>query len=223
MNDSKNLAELHSYVTLKPVDPSYVEPFGERVFQWVRRCYRERPLMSFFYLNLLTLQSRVTRLNITFFYIILSMLVNMMYFDRSDHSFDIAIWKSSIKAVSSFTILIILQNVFDIELFTTLYPTKRQFNIRIIVLIIFLLLYIAQIVTLFIYSTLNKNNHANTLEWFGLFLFGLIQSELVYSLIASFSKAVFFTFFSKDPFLEEGEKIIYTYRNKLFNKTSNVS
>lgn len=216
LKDEKCFAELRSYVTLKPVDPSYVEPFGERVFQWVRRCYRERPLMSFFYLNLLTPQSRVTRLNITYFYIILSMLVNMMYFNESKGG-DIRfiVWTSSIKSITAFLILLILQNAFDIECFTTHYPTKRQFNIRIAVYLICFLIYIGQIVMLLIYSTVYQNNRKVTINWLVGFLTGLIQSEFFFSLIAAFSKAILFTFFSKDPFTQEGEKIIMTYRNKL--------
>lgn len=174
--------------------------------------------MSFFYLNLLTPQSRVTRLNITYFYIILSMLVNMMYFNKKKVDLNYVLWTSSIKSISSYLILLILQNVFDIEVFTTFHPTKRQFNIRIVVYIIFFIIYVAQIITLLIYSTLYKNNRGNTVAWLLLFIINLIQSEFFYALIAAFSKATLYTFFSKDPFTEEGEKIIMTYRNKLFNQ-----
>lgn len=211
-----NSAETHSLITLKPVDPSYVEPYGERVFQWVRRCYRERPLMSFIYLNLLTQQSRVTRLNITYFYIILSMLVNMMYFKKNNQdTLYVFIVTTSFKAGSSFIVLLILYNIFDFECFTTLYPTKKQFNIRIVTYLIFSIFYLAQVITLLIYSTSLSKDLFNTLVWLALFILGLIQSEFLFSLLAAFSKAIFNTFFSKDPFQEEQARIIFTWRNRL--------
>lgn len=177
--------------------------------------------MSFFYLNLLTPQSRVTRLNITYFYIILSMLVNMMYFNESKGGdLRFIVWTSSIKSFSSYLLLLILQSAFDIECFTALYPTKRQFNIRVAVYLIFFALYSVQIGFLLVYSTAYHNNRRVTINWLVGFLTGLIQSEFLFSLIAAFSKAILYTFFSKDPFTEEGEQIIMTYRNKLFSKTA---
>lgn len=221
LNDEKNRAELNSFVTLEPVDPSYVEPFGERVFQWVRRCYRERILMSFFYLNLLTLQSRVTRLNITYFYIIVSMLVNMMYFDKYNKNLYKILITSSIKGISSYLLLIILQFVLNFDCFTTFYPTKRQFYFRIIVYIFLSITYLALVFYLLAISTVYKDINS-TLTWLSLFLLGLIQSEFFYSLIAAFSKAILLTFFLKDPFAEEVSRIAFTYRNRSFNKSENI-
>lgn len=177
--------------------------------------------MSFFYLNLLTQQSRLTRLNITYFYVILSMLVNMMYFDKGNQkSLYVFAVTASFKAGSSFIVLLALYNIFDFECFTTLYPTKRQFNIRIVTYIIFTIIYIAQVITLLIYSTFLSEDLTSTLVWLGLFVLGLIQSEFLYSLIAAFGKAIFNTFFSKDPFQEEQARIIFTYRNRSFDKSN---
>ena len=148
------------------------------------------------------------------------MLVNMMYFNESKNGdLQFIIWTSSIKSISSYVLLLILQSAFDIECFTTFYPTKRQFNIRIAVYLIFLALYSGQIVMLLVYSTVYQNNRKITINWLVGFLTGLIQSEFFFSFIAAFSKAILYTFFSKDAFTEEGEKIIMTYRNKLFSKT----
>lgn len=177
--------------------------------------------MSFFYLNLLTLQSRVTRLNITYFYIIVSMLVNMMYFDKYNKNLYKILITSSIKGISSYLLLIILQFVLNFDCFTTFYPTKRQFYFRIIVYIFLSITYLALVFYLLAISTVYKDINS-TLTWLSLFLLGLIQSEFFYSLIAAFSKAILLTFFLKDPFAEEVSRIAFTYRNRSFNKSENI-
>ena len=136
----------------------------------------------------------------------------MMYFEKENSNIFKIVITSSIKAISSYLLLLILQFVFDFECFTTLFPTKRQFYFRIIAYLLFFIIYLALVFYLLAISTIYKDDLKSTIAWLGLFLLGLIQSEFFYSFITAFSKSILFTFFSKDPFTEEENVVLKSVR-----------
>ncbi|RWS26035.1 polycystic kidney disease protein 1-like 2 [Leptotrombidium deliense] len=54
MTEDSRYPTAKAKLTLKPVDPDYVEPFLERMFEWARRIYHERPLTHWYNLNYIT-------------------------------------------------------------------------------------------------------------------------------------------------------------------------
>lgn len=193
------------------------------MFEWVRRYIRERPLFGFCYLNLISNLSRVRLLAITYFYIHFHMLLNLMYFSANVR-YDVR-WLFNIcaKCLVSLLVQLFLRVMFGHRCFITRYPTERQFNIRIAAITAFALLSVLQLVVILLYSIKFQHESGSSVRWLSDFVIGLVQSELGYSHVFTFSRSYINALFQIDPFAEEEAKVQLTSRVSVYSKFVKMS
>jgi len=196
-------------ITLKTVDPTYSESFGEKVFEWARRCFRERPLTSYFYLSLIHDVSRSQQLSVTYFYILSLMLINIAYYDQPEFFFSFeTLLNIAIKSTVIMLVLIVLKYITERSTFTKHTPSKNEIKIRVLFHIVLYSICLIEIILIILYSTNFKEYQS--FYWLFFFIGGLIKNETIDSTILSILKAVLYTFLARDPYTEESAKVRLT-------------
>ena len=146
-----------SRIRLEPVDPSYPEPFGERMFEWWLRLTCERPLTGFFYLNLLSSLSRVRMLAITYFYVNWYLLLNLMYYNENLPKLSFEwLFNVQVRSIVSVLLQVMLKHLLGLRSFMTPYPTEKQFYLRVIAASIYITLCIFQVSSKNMYTCKRK-------------------------------------------------------------------
>ncbi|RWS03133.1 polycystic kidney disease protein 1-like 2 [Dinothrombium tinctorium] len=199
---------------LQPVDPDYVEPFGERMFEWARRLYRERPLTAWYNLNFITPLSRSQMLTITYCYLLTLMLLSIAYFQYEDKITNnlIKLASMTFRTGVCYFVLLSLKIILSLNVFTTRNPSQMHIYIRIAFAIFIHAICILMTFVIILYSTSKKFDSETSFKWLFKFMLGIAQSELMIAFGVTFFKAWLFTFFAKDPFAEEAARIQLTKR-----------
>jgi energy-coupling factor transporter transmembrane protein EcfT len=151
------------------------------------------------------------------------MLLNLMYFSPNVR-YDLR-WLFNIcaKCLVSLLVQLFLRAMFGHRCFITRYPTERQFNIRIVTISAFAFLSVLQLLAILLYSIKFQYEPKSSFKWLSDFVIGLIQSELGYSHVFTFSRSYINALFEIDPFAEEEAKVQLTSRVSVYNKFAKLS